>query len=328
MKIFTTFLLAIVSFTILSGCDTKSKVAPLKTESADRMTQLKANSPSDAPPKMMADNKAASGALITTIGGRDQQASLNQAMSEQASAAAAGRKIIRNGELTIETDSPTDGQHNITSIAESQGGFVVSSEFKHNEGANQSKPSQTVIVVVRVPSPQFAATLDQIRGIGGRVIQEKVTGQDVSEEYLDLEARIRTKKALESQFLDIMKQARKVSDALEVQSQLAEVRTEIEQFEGRRRFLENQSALSTITVTLQMPMPLVAATTTGFGQSIKQAFGDAVDTAASIILFVIQAVIVLVPIGFLIVLPAWLAWRFLRRRFELTKKAEPVVESQ
>jgi hypothetical protein len=75
-------------------------------------------------------------------------------------------------------------------------------------------------------------------------------------------------------------------------------------------------------------MPLVAATTTGFGQSIKQAFGDAVDTAASIILFVIQAVIVLVPIAFLIVFPAWLVWRVLRRRFELTKKAEPVVESQ
>lgn len=327
MKIFTTFLLAIVSFTILSGCDSKSRVAPLKSESADRMTQSKGNSTSDAQPKMMADSQGQSSAVITSLGGRDQQVSLNQGISEQASAAAADRKIIRNGELTIETDSPTDGQHKITSIAESHGGFVVTSEFKHNDGSGQSKPSQTVTVVVRVPSPQFAATLEQIRSVG-RVIQEKVTGQDVSEEYLDLEARIRTKKALESQFLEIMKQARKVSDALEVQTQLADVRTEIERFEGRRRFLENQSALSTITVTLQMPMPLVAATTTGFGQSIKQAFGDAVDTAASIILFVIQAVIVLVPIAFLIVLPVWLVWRVLRRRFELTKKAEPVVESQ
>jgi hypothetical protein len=328
MKIFTTVLLAIVCFTILSGCDSamKSQVAPQKLESADRMPPSTTNSPSDAPPKKLADSGALSSAVITSLGGRDQQVSLNQGIAEQASVAAADRKIIRNGDLTIETDSPIDGQHKITSIAESRGGFVVTSEFKHNEAANQSKP--TVTVVVRVPSPQFAATLDQIRDIGGRVIQQKVTGQDVSEEYLDLEARIRTKKALESQFLEIMKQARKVSDALEVQTQLADVRTEIERFEGRRRFLENQSALSTITVTLQMPMPLVAATTTGFGQSIKQAFGDAVDTAASIILFVIQAVIVLVPIAVLIGLPVWLAWRVLRRRFELTKKAEPVVESQ
>jgi hypothetical protein len=326
MRIFTTFLLAIVSFTILSGCDSamKSTVAPKKLESA----QSKVSSPSDAQPKMMGDSGALSSAVTTSVGGRDQQVSLNQTISEQASAAAADRKIIRNGELTIETDSPTDGQRKITSIAESHGGFVVTSEFKHNDGRGQSKPSQTVTVVVRVPSAQFAATLDQIRDIGGRVIQEKVAGQDVSEEYLDLEARIRTKKALEAQFLEIMKQARKVSDALEVQSQLADVRTEIERFEGRRRFIENQAALSTITATLQVPVPLVAATTTGFGQSIKQAFGDGVDCAASIILFFIQVVIVSVPIGLLIVLPAWLVWRVLRRRFELTKKAELVVESQ
>ena len=92
------------------------------------------------------------------------------------------------------------------------------------------------------------------------------------------------RKLSKAQFLEIMKQAERFRSALEVQSQLADVRTEIERLEGRRRFLENQAALSTITTTLQMPAPIVAATTTGFGHSIKQAFGDAVDTAASIVL--------------------------------------------
>jgi hypothetical protein len=246
----------------------------------------------------------------------------------QAATLAADRKIIRNGELTIETDSPTDCLRRITSIAEAQGGFVVTSEFKQNDGGPQTKPTQTVTVVARVPSSRFDESLEQIRAVGIRVIQGKVSGQDVSEEYLDLEARIRGKKALEAQFLEIMKQAKKVADALEVQSQLADVRTEIERFEGRRRFLENQAALSTITATLQMPAPLVAATTTGFGHSIKQAFGDAVDTAASIILFVIQAVIVLTPIALFIILPAWLVWRVLRRRFVVSKKTGPVAETQ
>ena len=120
-----------------------------------------------------------------------------------------------------------------------------------------------------------------------------------------------------------MKQARKVSDALEVQSQLGDVRTEIERLEGRRRFLENQAALSTITTTLQMPQPIIAATTTGFGTTIKHAFGDAVDTAASIVLFVIQAVIVMVPITFFFGLPLWLVWRVLRRRVVSFRKVEP-----
>lgn len=232
------------------------------------------------------------------------------------------RKIIRNGELTLETDSPTEGLRKITAAAESHGGFVVTSEFKQNPVAAGAKPSQGVVVVARVPATQFASALDQIRNAGERVIQERISGQDVSEEYLDLEARLRTKKALEAQFLEIMKQARKVEDALEVQRELADVRTEIEQLEGRRRFLENQAALSTITTTLQMPQPIVAATTSGFGTSVKRTFGDAIDTAASIVLFIIQAVIVLIPITIFFGLPGWLVWRVLRRRI-LVNKPEP-----
>jgi hypothetical protein len=233
------------------------------------------------------------------------------------------RKIIRNADLTLETESPTDGLRKITAAAESHGGFIVTSEFKQNPVAPGAKPNQSVTVVARVPASQFASALEQIRTSGDRVVQEKVSGQDVSEEYLDIEARVRNKKALEGQFLDIMKQAHKVADALDVQSQLADVRTEIERLEGRRRFLENQAALSTITTTLQMPQPLVATTTTGFGTTIKHAFGDAVDTAASIILFVIQAVIVLVPIAVFFGLPGWFVWRALRRKFPIRRSPEP-----
>jgi len=262
--------------------------------------------------------------MMTTIGGRNDQFADN-AQVAQASASAMDRKIIRNGNLALETDSPTDGLRRITAIAESLGGFVVTSEFKQTS-SNQSSANQSVTVVARVPSMQFSAALEQIRSVGSHVIQENISGQDVSEEYLDLEARIRTKKALEAQFLEIMKQAHKVSDALEVQSQIAEVRTEIERYEGRRRFLENQSALSTITITLQMPAPLVAATTTGFGQSIKATFGDAIDIAASIVLGLIKFIIVLTPIAIIFGIPAWLVWRTVRRR--LPKKSEPVAEPQ
>lgn len=233
------------------------------------------------------------------------------------------RKIIRNADLTLETESPTEGLRKITSAAESHGGFVVTSEFKQNPAAAGAKPSQSVTVVARVPASQFASALEQIRSAGDRVVSEKVSGQDVSEEYLDIEARLRNKKALEDQFLDIMKQAHKVEDALDVQTQLADVRTEIERLEGRRRFLENQAALSTITTTLQMPQPMVATTTSGFGTTIKHAFGDAVDTAASIILFVIQTVIVLVPIAVFFGLPGWFLWRVLRRRILIRRPPEP-----
>ena len=158
--------------------------------------------------------------------------------------------------------------------------------------------------------------MEEVRAVGVRIIQEKVTGQDVTEEFMDLEARIKNQKALELQFLEIMKRAGKVEDALSVQRELAEVRTEIEKLEGRRRFLENQASLSTINVTLQPPTQIVNAT--GFWYSVKTAFSDGVDVAVGIILFFIRAVIALAPVLVLIVLPlgllARLGIRIVRRR--------------
>jgi hypothetical protein len=238
------------------------------------------------------------------------------------------RKVIQNAEMTIESDKPEEGQQKIGVIAEKHGGFVVISESKHNEAASQNVASTQVNVVVRVPAQQFQATIDEIRAVGGRILHEKSSGQDVTEEYIDLEARIRTKKALEAQFLEIMKQARKVEEALNVQRELASVRTDIERLEGRHRFLDNQASLSTITVTLATPAPIVTATTAGFGDSVKQAFGNSVDVAAAIILGFIRLVIVLVPVALLLGIPAWIIYRFVRRRVAWEKKPASIVETE
>ena len=141
------------------------------------------------------------------------------------------------------------------------------------------KQETEITLVVRVPETQFGSALDQIGSTGSRVIQEKTTGQDVTEEFIDLEARLKTQKALELQFLEIMKQANKVPDALEVQRQIAEVRTEIEKLEGRKRFLENRASLSTISVSLQSPTA-IAVNTSGFGRNIREAVADGVDVAS------------------------------------------------
>lgn len=242
---------------------------------------------------------------------RMQQVSLTQAQDSQSVAEAMNRKILRNAELTLEVSDPGTAQRKITSIAESLGGFVVLSESKQRQ--SEGKQDLVVNVVVRIPAQQFDAALNEIRSQGTSVIQEKATGQDVTEEYIDLEARIRTQKALELQFLEIMKQANKVADALEVQRQIADVRTEIEKLEGRKRFLENRATLSTITVNLQTPTPIVVSTS-GFGRNIREAVADSITVAGAIVLFLIRFVIVMVPILVLIILPGVLLARFIYRR--------------
>lgn len=250
-----------------------------------------------------------------------QRTPMEAAGPAQVTAQAAERKIIRNAELTIETDSANEGQRKIATISEKHGGFVVISESRENDSMSQTALATTVNIVLRVPAQNFDVAIEEIRGVGGRILHEKRSGQDVTEEYIDLEARLRSKRALEAQFLEIMKQARKVSDALEVQTQLANVRVEIEQIEGRRRFLENQSALSTINITLRAPTPVVAATTRGFFYDLKAAFGDGVDVAAEIVLGVIRFAILMVPITLFILLPAWFGFKWLRRRISWPARA-------
>jgi hypothetical protein len=247
---------------------------------------------------------------MVQAGQQGAQVSLDSAVAAQA----VERKVIQNAEITIETDSPNEGQRKIAAIADKHNGFVVISESKQNEAVSQTVASTVVNVVVRVPARQFEAAIAEIRGVGGRILHEKTSGQDVTEEYIDLEARIRTKRALEAQFLEIMKQARKISDALEVQTQLADVRTEIERLEGRRRFLENQSALSTINITLHTPTPVVAAATRGFLYDLKNAFGDGVGIGTDIFLGIIRFVIVMIPVTLFILAPAWFVFKWLRKR--------------
>ena len=255
------------------------------------------------------------------VPGQEGQNSLGKAEAAQSAAQAFDRKIIRNANLEIELDQPEIAQRKAATIAETNGGFVVTSEARKTDG------SVFVNVVMRVPAAQFNNVIEQLRTqlgekAGGKILLDKTSGLDVTEEFVDLEARIRTKKALEDQFLVIMRSANKVAVALEVQRQVAEVRGEIEQMEGRRRLLENQAALSTITLALHTAAPIVMGSSSGFWFQVRQACADGVDAALAIVLGVIQFVLVMIPVLLLIVLPiGWVLWQ-LRKRMSWGKAKE------
>jgi hypothetical protein len=289
-------LFLVLSFFLLAGCGRLGSASK-----SARVSDARSNNESYAQPSEAKDQNPSTA-----------QVSLKQADQSQSMAEAMNRKILRDAELTLEVGTPAEVQRKITAIAETLGGFVVTSESKQRQ-TGEGKQVLEVNLVVRVPATQFGSALDQIRGTASRIIQEKITGQDVTEEFIDLEARIKTQKALESQFLEIMKQAHKVEDALEVQRQTAEVRTEIEKLEGRKRFLENRASLSTITINLQSPAGIVV-NTSGFGRDIHEAVVDSVDIAREIVLFLIRFVIVMIPIFILLILPGWLILRYVLRR--------------
>ena len=189
----------------------------------------------------------------------------------------------------------------------------MTSEAKQRQDVEPAKRTLDIKLVIRVPSGQFNSALEQIEKLATNLPERNVTGQDVTEEFIDLEARIKTQKALELQFLDIMKQASKVEDALEVQRQIADVRTEIEKLEGRKRFLDSKSTMSTITINIQTPTPIVVSAS-GFGHTVREALSDSIDVATGIVLFFIRFAIVLTPVLVMVILPVSLVALYFKRR--------------
>ena len=309
MKSPTILLLALLSFTL--SCSSAGNQAPSATASKPVSVEQ---------PEAVAKDPATS-----TAGFMAEGVLLSDAAKGDTPVEAVDRKIIRNADITIEVASTSEAQHRVTSIAEAYGGFVVNSESKQRENVDPAQRATDFKLVVRVPANQFGVALDEIKKLATNVPEEKATGQDVTEEFIDLEARIKTQKALEVQFLGIMRQAYKVEDALEVQRQIAEVRTEIERLEGRKRFIENRSSLATITVNIQAPRPVLVTTTTGFGHNLRDAISESVEMASGLLLFFVRLLIVMLPVVLFVGLPLTLVLRYVMRRAKRERLAQALA---
>jgi hypothetical protein len=225
----------------------------------------------------------------------------------------APRRIIRGADLGIETSDVADAERLAGAIVEEMGGYVASSD--RSLRSNDEEPSEPAVnMVLRVPSNRFTAALARLEKIGSRVLTQRVGSDDVTEEFIDLGARTVAHRALEMQFLEILKQARSVKDALEVNIQLAEVRTTIEKLEGRQRLLENQTSISTIKLGITHGVPLLRAGRFAFADSIERAGADLLNVSAAVVHGGIRLLGFFMPIFTLVVLPASLVLRALLRR--------------
>jgi len=232
---------------------------------------------------------------------------------DRASAAKTTRKVIRNAEMTLEANDEPLVEQKLTALAERLGGFTVSSE-RHQYTEGEGESFLTIDVTVRVPAEKFQEFLDQARGFAVRVSGETTSGQDVTEEFIDLEARVRTERALEAQYLEILKEAKNVKDALEVHARLGEVREQIEKAEGRRRFLESQTELSTVKVSIRKFVPAIRTGGFGMARSVRRAASDVVEVSVALLSGSIRVIGVLLPIAVILGLPAFYLVRLMRAR--------------
>jgi hypothetical protein len=235
----------------------------------------------------------------------------------QATLPATARKVIRNAELTMVVASPTDAETTISEMVERLGGYIASSD---HQAVSDSEPRASLSL--RVPVAHMEEALREIKKLSVGLANEKIGSDDVTDEYIDLAAHITNQQALEKQLATILAQATSVDGAMKVHHELAEVRTEVDRLQGRARFLESESALAKISVSLAPkanPPQVIAVAPVTFGDNVRDAVAESVGVAktltSGIIICGIQAAGILLPLGVLIGLPGLAVLWFLRRRF-------------
>ena len=165
------------------------------------------------------------------------------------------RKIIQSTSVDVEVEEVGRNFQEVIRLAETFGGHVVSSSF------SQVDDEQVADLTIRVPHDRYQEALNKIR-LMGEVVNEKSDGNDVTEEYTDLQARLRTLEATERRYLELLAQANGIEEILLVQDRLDVVRGQIEQVQGRINLLDGLTELSTITIHLR---PLAAGAEPGGG---------------------------------------------------------------
>jgi hypothetical protein len=161
------------------------------------------------------------------------------------------RMVIKTANMVLVVDDVTISLQQITGLAAINGGYVVSSEIR--EDYNRLYAS----ISFRVEASKFDATIKSLSDLSVNVRSLSTSGQDVTEEYVDLEAKLRNLEASETQLLALMEKAGTVEEILKVQQQLVSTREDIEVIKGRMQYLEQSSALSYVYATLEQSKLIV-----------------------------------------------------------------------
>jgi hypothetical protein len=173
-------------------------------------------------------------------------------------------KIIKTAILTVEVNDVPGTVEFLKSLAAQKGGYLSSTNVQKNYNNRL-----TGTVIIRVPAKEFEITLTGVQSIG-TVKSVSTQGQDVTEEYVDLQAQKTAYQNQLAQYNEIMKKAVKVEDVITIQQQIDRVQVQLNRLEGRLKYLDSRIDLSTITVNLQEPEPVGGESAHNFVSTINE----------------------------------------------------------
>ena len=237
------------------------------------------------------------------------------AVADFAPEAVEERMIIWTGDVSLIVKDAEDSLEKVEAIAKDLGGYVVNSSSWYQDDQLRAR------LTIRVPSGEFDAAMARLKDLAIKVENRNVSTQDVTEEYTDLNARLRNLEATETELFELLTEVRertgKAEDVLAVHRELSYIREQIEQIKGRMQYLEKMTAMATINIELipdELAKPIVVAgwqpsgTAASALRSLVRTLQSIVEAAIWLIIYVLPT-LVIIAIPFVILVLIWRRWR-------------------
>jgi hypothetical protein len=263
-----------------------------------------------AAPEMVEIEAAAEGSA-DGMAFRDDESFNKTSIVSEDTAGIQERIIIRTADMGIVVVDTEDAMNTIAQMVNENGGWVVSSNvFQYSENAKTGNMS------VRIPSDGFESFLEAVGRLAVEVTRVSTSGQDVTEEYVDVSARLENLEATADRVRSFLDETKNVEEALEVNRELSYLEGEIEAMKGRLQYLEQSAAFSMVTIdltpdVLSQPLEVGGWQPQGVARSALETL---IETLQTLINVGIWLVIYVLPILLIVGIPLWLLIRFFRRR--------------
>ncbi|MFC0270772.1 DUF4349 domain-containing protein [Metabacillus herbersteinensis] len=275
--------------TACSGGQSESESSSI--ESADMAVD--SGGGEEAKTEMSSENSAVDTSKVVEKSAESQQISTQSQSADT-------RKVIYNANLSVEVENYQETSNEITQQIQSKGGYIVQSNtFRSSEEG----PLEGTLVV-RIPQAEFNAFLESVEKGSMKVHERSISGQDVTEEFVDLESRLKSKEVVEKRLITFMEKAEKTEDLLKISEDLSKVQEEIEQIRGRMNFLQNQSNLATVTIHVfenKVNVPQLQKDELNTWEKTKKQFMESVNFVVSafstIIIFFVGSLPILLILG-------------------------------
>ncbi len=234
------------------------------------------------------------------------------------------RMIVKNADVRLMVKDTDVAIDRATQVIADAGGYIVSSRVWYQDYYGNNLKYATV--TVGIPVDQFERAMVRLRDLAVKVVDETATGDDVTEQYVDLQSQLTNLEATRARIQEFLTDAKTVDEALRINQELANIESQIEQIKGRMNYLSDRSSYSTITINFEPEFPVLtptptvtpAPTATPVPWNPGKTFDDATDTLGilyrGIATLLIWVFVVIVPLLLPPALIVWGLWKLMTRK--------------